>query len=716
MSDSLFSQHWFRISDLHPQLRSHVHLERHCYRSEIWYVVKDPISGRTHRVNSAAYHFVGRLDGRHSVQEIWDTCIGLLGDDAPSQGEIIDLLSILGDAELIQTEASPDVAQLFAKRDKRASAKVRQKLNPLAFKVNLGNPSKFLDVFVPLFSIFLRPSFALLWAGAMLLALMLMGSAWTEIQTYARLNLAKPSMLMLMWFAYPMAKLLHELGHGLAVKVWGGEVKEYGVTLLAFFPVPYVDASAASGFRSKWQRVCVSLIGLMIELALAALAFVLWSNVSDGLLREFCFAVMFTCTVSSLLVNGNPLMRFDAYFALCDFLESPGLGQRSNAMLLHSCKRVVLGMKSAVAPAVASGERPWLYVYGILALIYRCVASVAMATWIAGYSFMLGVLFSAWVAMTLVVKPIWNFLSFLLTSASLVRQRARALLGTTFVSALCIGFVGWFPVPHSTQSEGVVWTPEQARIRTQVDGFVKSVLGRDQAVVAIGDPILQLEDPVLRSDLERAAARLDALQAAHQLALSKSSSETAALQDDIQRVELEIVRLNEKIELLTVRSEVAGRLALLRADDLPGSYVAKGALVGHVLTSGNTVVRAVLSQSDVSLVRNQIQSVSVRLAEQSLSPKTAVVINQTPASSRELPSPALGGKGGGSFATDPNDENGVRLQVPVFVLDVELQEEPLRRIGGRAWVRFDHGSASLASQWARGIQQIFLKYRANDSV
>ncbi len=716
MSDSLFSQHWFRISDLHPQLRSHIQLERHCYRSEIWYVVKDPMSGRTHRVNSAAYHFVGRLDGRHSVQEIWDTCIGQLGDAAPSQGEVIELLSILGAAELIQTEASPDVAQVFAKRDKRVAARRREKLNPLAFKVALGDPTKVLDAFAPLLSIFLRPGFAVMWCCLMLGSLFFVGSAWSEVQSYSRIHLSKPSMLMMMWFAYPLAKLLHELGHGLSVRVWGGQVKEFGVTLLAFFPIPYVDASAASGFRSKWQRVLVSLIGLIVELTLAALAFILWSNISDGLLREFCFSVMVTCAVSSLLINGNPLMRFDAYYALSDLLESPGLAQRSNALLLNAAKKLILGMKVTSAPTVASGERPWLYVYGVASLVYRCFASTIMAAWIASFSFFLSLVFCTWVLIALVFKPAWEFFNFLLSGAALVTQRGRALVGAGCLGALVLGFIVLLPLPHGTQAEGVIWTPEQARIRVQADGFVQSVMGKDQSIVAIGDPILQLDDPVLRSDLERANARLAALEAAYQLALSKSSSEAVALQDDIQRINLELDRFKQRIELLTLRAQAAGRLALPHSEDLPGSYLAKGALVGHVVTQGNTVVRAVLNQSDVGLVRDQIQGVTVRLVEKELIEKTARVINQTPASSRELPSSALGDKGGGSFSTDPADEQGTRLQAPVFVLDVELVDQPLERIGGRAWVRFDHGSQPLATQWIRGLRQIFLKHLGNDRI
>jgi putative peptide zinc metalloprotease protein len=348
-------------------------------------------------------------------------------------------------------------------------------------------------------------------------------------------------------------------------------------------------------------------------------------------------------------------------------------------------------------------------------LIYRIVVVVAMSTWIATFSFSLAIGFIAWGAFGLLVRPSYVFMKFLLSSP-VVKARSRAIAGAFVCSVFFAVVFGLIPVPHSTQSEGVVWVPEKSRLRAQADGFIQKVLVKDQAKVALGEAILLLDDPVLRSDCLRAKARLEALEANYQLALSKSSPDTGPLRDDIERVKSEVARFESRIELLTVRSEATGVIALSRASDLPGGYLAKGTLIGHVIEPGKTVVRAVLTQADVSLVQDKITHVEVRLAEQNLVMKPASILNQTPASTRELPSAALSEKGGGAFATDPSDENGLALQTPVFVLDVQLDQEPLRRIGGRAWVRFDHGAQPLAMQWARGLRQVFLKHLGNDSV
>jgi len=96
-----------------------VQVDRHCYRGEVWHVLKDPLTGRNHRLNAIAYRIVGRLDGRLSLQQIWDLALEELGEEAPGQNEVIGILSQLHEAELISTEAATDVADLFVRRDRR---------------------------------------------------------------------------------------------------------------------------------------------------------------------------------------------------------------------------------------------------------------------------------------------------------------------------------------------------------------------------------------------------------------------------------------------------------------------------------------------------------------------------------------------------------------------------------------------------------------------
>ena len=298
-----FSEHWYRVADLHPRLRSHVKVDRHCYRGEIWHILKDPSSGRQHRLNPFGYRIVARLDGRLSVQQIWDLALAEAGDDAPTQPETIALLAQLHDGELIQTEASPDVAELFDRADRRRDRERRQRLNPLAMRVGLFDPTPLLNALAPLAALFLRRWAAWAWLALVVGTLALLAPQANAVLAYATQHLSTPRLLLILWLAYPVIKALHELAHALAVKVWGGEVHDMGISLLMLMPVPYVDASSAAGFRERHRRVLVSLMGILAETTLAACAALLWLHAADGVWREAAFATMLIGGLSTLLAT-----------------------------------------------------------------------------------------------------------------------------------------------------------------------------------------------------------------------------------------------------------------------------------------------------------------------------------------------------------------------------------------------------------------------------
>jgi hypothetical protein len=111
--NSVFSAQWYRVAGLHPRLRAHVRVTRQIYRNEVWHVLADPVSGHFHRINATAYAFVGRCDGRHSVDEISEALLAGDPDSALTQDEIVRLLVQLNQHGLIQCELTPDVESIF---------------------------------------------------------------------------------------------------------------------------------------------------------------------------------------------------------------------------------------------------------------------------------------------------------------------------------------------------------------------------------------------------------------------------------------------------------------------------------------------------------------------------------------------------------------------------------------------------------------------------
>ena len=705
---STFSEHWYRVAALHPRLRSHVVSERHCYRDEIWHVLKDPLSGRQHRLNDVGYAIVARCDGRLSMQQIWELVVAEKGDDAPTQPDMLALLAQLHDGELIQTEASPDLAGLFEQRSRRQQREQRQRLNPLSMRISLFDPTPLLEALAPFGALFLKRWAAVAWLLLIGTALAFAIGQMPMLRAYGARHLTSPQMLLVLWLAYPVIKALHEFGHAMAVKVWGGEVRETGVALLLLMPVPYVNASDASGFRERRRRVLVSLMGIIVETALASAALFVWMNVADGVVRQVAFATMLIGGVSTLVFNGNPLMRFDAYFALADLIESPGLAARSRAWWLYFFRKHVFQVAQAVPPAVAARERRWLIGYGFASQAYRVVVAFAIVGWLVGVHALLGAAAAAWFVVLAIGHPLLKLYQYVAGSPELAGRRTRAaVLAGVAVAGTALALVG-LPLPQSTRAEGVVWVPEQAHIRTLGEGFIAEVRVADGQQVRVGDTLMLIHDPLLDTELQRIEARLGGLDVAYHLALFSQRSQANSVEQEIVRARAELARVEKRMVGLAVRSDTNGRVALDHAQDMPGTFVARGALVGHVLANDAAHVRVVVSQDDVARLQQHPGPIEVRLAELPETPFAARLVAQTPAAIRSLPSAALGDRAGGQVATDPTDAEGLRTLEPLYTLDLEVPTHALERVGGRAEVRFDHGSAPLAQQWGRKLRQLFI--------
>jgi putative peptide zinc metalloprotease protein len=264
-------------------------------------------------------------------------------------------------------------------------------------------------------------------------------------------------------------------------------------------------------------------------------------------------------------------------------------------------------------------------------------------------------------------------------------------------------------VPFHTVASGVVWPPEQARVRAATDGFVTQLLARDGQWVTAGQVLVTLDDPNLYAQRDTLASRLEQLQAARFSALRDSYEQVRNAEEEGARVQSELQRVEERIEHLKVRAHAEGTLVMPQQQDLPDTFVRQGSTIGYVLERAQIGVRAVIPEYDVTLVRDYTRGVQVRLAGYSET-ETAELVRDIPAATYDLPSAALGDRGGGDHVTDPADKDGLRTREPVVVVDVKLAATELQRVGGRAWVRFDHGAQPLASRWYRQLRQVLLQH------
>ena len=711
MSDGLISPHWYRVAKLQPKLHNQVEIHRHDYRGLIWYLLENTTTGRSHRFNPAAYQFIGMMNGEHSVQEIYERICEKLDEYAPGQEEIIDLMGKLYQADLLKSGATADTEELFERQSQQRSNKLKQRFaNPVALRFALWDPEDFLNRHFNKVSWIFSKWVGLAWILLMLYTVVEAAQHWPQISHHFSINALSPYNLLLLFILYPPLKFVHELGHAFSAKLEGGEVHEMGINFLLFMPVPYVNVSTATHFRSRYKRMLVSAAGILVESFFAALGLLLFLAAQPGLVQSIGFNIFLIGGISSLFFNGNPLLKYDGYYVLADWLGIPNLFQRSSQYWQYLFQRYLLGLRDAVSPASAPGEAPWFAGYSLLSLVYRLGILWFILVVVTEKFFYLGVLLAIWLISLQILRPIYKAIHYLVASPALQQKRNRVLASSLAIGIALVAIIGFMPIPAYTLDQGVVWQPDETRLRAETDGFVKDLKVENNQVVTAGTPLLSLYDPFLRSEARIARARVKELKSRYRAGRAEGNIEAGMAREELRVAESELRHTLQKASAMSVKAFKDGQLMLLEADDLPGRYLRKGDLLGYILDDEKPTVRMAVSQDHIGQLRQRVVDVKVRFASIPDQEFPARIVRQAPEATNQLPSAALATTGGGKFIVTPGKEEQMVTLEKVFLVDLKPDfqghEIPL---GTRAYVRIYHGSETLAIQWYRRLRQVFLR-------
>lgn len=648
---------WQKLESMRPSLPRHIHIQRRDYNNERWYILHDKSNGRFHRLTPTAWRLISAMDGRRSLQSILDIAAQPefyeSADDIPAREDLIQLLQYLHVADLLVCDMPPDTQELFARRQHKQQQRwIRLLMNPLTWHIPLGNPDALLERLMPLARLLASHTMGIIWLLVVAYALMQAGNHWSQL-THGHLDrILTPGNLLMLWLIYPCLKILHELGHGLFTKVWGGHVHECGVVFVLGTPLPYVDASAATGFRSKAQRLMVSAAGMAVEIFLAAIALLLWLQVSPGLFRDFLYNLMLIGGVSTVFFNGNPLMRFDGYHLLTDALDLPNLATRANQQISYLVRRYAYGMTGLLSPAGNSREAFIFVTYALAAFVYRLSVLFFIILLAASYFPTLGLVLACWLVFFQLCWPALGYVQYLLRNPQLQSNRKRAMTVTSLGLLIVLGIFVSLPLPMSTAAEAVIWLPEEARLKTESSGEVIEVLVSDGEQVNAGQILMRLDNPVLRSELAIQQASLREFEARYQQAWVDDRIQAQMLLQDIEAIKASIQHLQNQVTSLDVVSPAAGILRITSRYALMGSYLHQGDVVGLIESNNSVRARAALTQEEVGLVRQSLTRVEIRLASNLAKTLPATIIQEVPAATRELPSQVLGAQGGGRLALD----------------------------------------------------------------
>jgi len=711
MSESLLSRQWYRVQALRPRLHAHVEVHRHDYQGQTWFILEDKASGRHHRFNAAAFRMIGLLDGERTVHEAWQQLNDHLGDFAPTQDEVIQLLGQLHSADLLHANAAMDLEELFQRHGQHAKSKTQQRFtNPLSQKFPLWDPDDFLDRHLSKVSWLFNGTAALAWLSVVLIAFLLTAMHWHELVSNIAINTLSPYNLTLLFLLYPAIKLLHELGHAFTAKLEGGEVHEMGIIFVMFIPVPYINVSTVTSFRSKYKRMLVGAAGIIVELLLASLALFIWLITEPGLIRDIAFNIMLIGGVSSLFFNGNPLLKYDGYYVLADAVDIPNLLQRSAKYWGYLYQRYLFGLKQMASPAYTSWESAWFIVYGILSTTYRMGLLWFIIVYVTDKFFAIGVVLALWLVTAQILLPLFNMARFITSSPSLQKRRYRVIGSCSVLLAVLMMLVFIVPFPCYTLAEGIVWVPDNAQLKAESDGFSGLLLTDNYSRIDSGTGILQLEDPFLQTQVEIQQAKLKELEANYRAEKFKDLVKAQIIKEQIPAAQAELAHAQKKVQSMQVKSATQGQLLIPDAEDLPGQFLKQGDLIGYVLNDSLPIVRTVVAQGDMGKLQAGTERVQIRLANHIGRVMPAKIIRVTPEAVNRLPSPALATSAGGSMILDPEQAEDMVTLEHFFLVDVEFTPmDPSILIGTRTYVRFDHGGQPLARQWYRSLRQLFLR-------
>ena len=707
-----FSESWHRVAGLNVSLRSTVKVRKQFFRGERWHILYDSFNNQFFRLRPEAYDFVSRLRPDRTVEEVWEESLERYPDDAPGQEDVIQLLTQLHFANLLYFEVPADSAKLFERYKKRRRREIRSKLLSIMFiRIPLLDPENFLKRFLPVIKALLGPVGAIVWIAVVGTALKLVLDRFDAVMEQAQGILA-PDNLILLYAGLVVIKTLHEFGHAMACRRFGGEVHTMGVMLLVFTPLPYMDATSSWSFQSRWHRAFVGGAGMIVEIFVAGLATFLWAYTGPGTLHSLAYNMMFIASVSTLLFNANPLLRFDGYYILSDLLEVPNLHTRSLKHLKHIVERYLFGCEDSHSPTRSLKEASWLSIFGVLSGIYRVIVFTGIILFVADKFLLAGLLMAAMCVISWVVVPVFRLIKYLASNPRLTRTRLRAVSVCGGIFFAVLFFLAVCPFPNRFRAPGVMEAVQYIRVVNDAPGYVDAVLAPSGSNVHAGVPLIALSDQELEFEIEATNAQLEETLALEQRALSGQTADLAPIRKRMETIQAKLKDLRSQKASLIVRARESGVWAAPQSKEMVGAWIPRGSQIGEIVNQKAFRFSAVVSQEEASnLFVDQITKAEIRLFGQGGINLEVTDCRIIPFQHERLPSAALGWYGGGEIAVSLSDESGLQTAEPFFQIYADLRPDPsVAFLHGRAGkLRFTLHPKPLLVQWGRKFRQLLQK-------
>lgn len=541
------------------------------------WVARDPISMEYFYFSDLEKQLLIGLDGNCSLADV------LKHPMATSVTEqfLLELVLKLEAAHLILRVEGPPNGQFLwrAQQRKRGLSRFQWLLAPLSIRFKLFDPSPILNRLSPLSSfLFSRPLLYLFIAIVpivgylVILELLQIGRMSYFFQYVEQLSSQRVFSILLIFI---ILKSLHELGHALACKKWQVECHDVGVMFLVFTPCLYCNTSDSWKLTNRWRRAAIAAAGIYVELMVATAAGILWLMTRpDSWLNWAAAYTMAIGSVSTILVNANPLLRYDGYYILSDLWRVPNLSEQGREALRSILKYL---LTDRPVPKDRWDAHPlWLAGYSIAAMIYRIIllSVILFVVWSMLDRLGLRLVGLALVAVTLstiLYATALGIRSFIREIIADGPVHGTKLWGTAALLGLLIWLVFGLPLPSTVSARGTAKFSQRSPIYANQTGRLVSFTPPGQLVMA-GDELVRLQSFELERELLDIQGRLELLEDyLNYLKLALVDDEQAALElgDVIEQIGMYRARssiLKSELESLVVVAPHSGRFM---ASDFP---------------------------------------------------------------------------------------------------------------------------------------------------
>ena len=673
---------------------------------EPFVTVEDPVRSKHFRIGLAEYRFIAKVNGIRSNGEI----LQLLeaehaGDqaDALQAGQVVQIANWLVAMNLVTVNQSDNADRLNAVAKQMDHAKMVSWFNPISMKVSLFNPNRFLKTIQPATEWLFSSWFCLLWVVTGIYSLALLASNWQRVYSSSAGVFSTDSWLWLL-ITWLVLKVVHESAHGIACRKYGGEVPEFGVLFLLFAPMAFVNVTSMWRFTSRWQRMVVSAAGMYVELLIAFLAIIVWSQ-TDGVVASTAFSIMVMSSVTTILFNANPLMRFDGYFLFSDLLAIPNLYGKGGQWFSETVKQIVFGIPKQTQ--FQANEKFAVAIYGGLAFLWRISISfglvIAASVLLQGAGLVLsGIGVVLWFCMP-IAKQVTTLFG---PNAQVPVNRVRTAFSMACLVGLIVAGIYVFQAPATKSAPAIVQLCNESVIRSDAEGFVTAIHVSEGQTVVAGDLLLELENPELMNELVELTRLLN--EAKIQSRIYQQQGDQAMMQAENQRgyrLRTQITEKQAAADGLQVRAISDGVVVERALQNRLGSFVKRGdeLLTVATLASKEVVVSVDQSEYDAGVWSPGKQ---LRLMFPGMPVVTATLVSINPRASQTPTFPALTATMGGSLPVrsvsnsgSSDNESNFELLSPRFDVTVAVPADFGQDVwaGQRGQAYFESTEQSLAS-------------------